>query len=143
MSVDPDWQNKGIAAALFGAIWGLGIRHNKKGGFVGSRCPEFCKYAHRLGIEEYIFAKREDGQPLDCDIRFFVREGGKIIKALPNYISDAESLNYGVLLYHPNPVHNFPNFARHLIAFLIENWASQDFHRSWWKALIGGESRGK
>lgn len=113
LSVDPDYQNKGIGKKLMEAVGRLAIKYNLKQGILGGRIPNYHKFADKMSVEEYIKIEKEaneEGIPLDPEILFWRKEywnvGLKIVKVIPNYFKDPESLNYGVLLIWKNPFYN-------------------------------------
>lgn len=73
---------------------------------LGSRVPGYAAYHKQhpeVPIEEYLDLKREDGQPLDPEIRFYTRCGLKPAKVVRNYMEDdPESENYGVVMIWEN-----------------------------------------
>jgi len=106
LSVTPDAQGKKIGdnliqtAFLFSVIF-----RNKKGVFLGSRAPSYHKWANKMSIEDYVFGK--NGKTRDPEIRLYQTEGFQIVKIVPNYMEDPDSLNYGVLMFYPNPVYKY------------------------------------
>lgn len=108
LSVHPSYQNKGIGKKLMEYIGKLAIKYNLKQGLLGSRIPNYYKYAKTIKIEDYIRIedkKKDDIQP-DPELFFYKKLGLKIVKIIPNYFKDPESLNYGVLLIWKNPFYN-------------------------------------
>jgi hypothetical protein len=86
------------------------ITGNKKGVFIGSRIPGFKNYKKHYPLaaaEDYVTLKR-NGRLRDYELRLYAAEGFKVIKVLPDYFPDPDSLDYGVLVYCKNPVYNFP-----------------------------------
>jgi GNAT superfamily N-acetyltransferase len=121
MTVDERYQNIGIGARLMIYGWDFAFcRNNKKGGIAISRIPKYHKYKHELTVEEYLNLKLDDGRVLDPEIRFYLREGYKVISIIPDYIEDEESCNYGVAMLIKNPFYNYPSFIRYPIGFLIK-----------------------
>lgn len=109
LSVKPSFQRLGIGAKLLKAIGKLVINYNLRYGILGGRIPAYYKYAHQMGAEEYIKATvsiKGKIRSLDPEIDFYRKAGLKIIKIIPNYFEDHESLNYGVLLLWENPLYN-------------------------------------
>ncbi len=118
LSVCPRIQSR-VAVALLEAVGKLVIRHNFKQIVFGGRIPSFARYVGRYceknGIsaisdekrdkiaEHYIQATSRRGNPSDPEITFYQKAGMKMIKLLPNYFDDPESLNYGVLFIGLNP----------------------------------------
>lgn len=72
---------------------------------LGSRIPGY-SYSSKP-VEEYIFSERSSGKLLDPELAFYQKYGVKPIKALPNYMKDSESLDYGVLVTWENPIIDF------------------------------------
>ena len=113
-----------VAMTLLEAVGKLAIRHNFKQIVLGARIPSFARYlkhhCQKNGIsvisdkkrdkiaEDYIQATNRRGNPLDPQITFYQKVGMKIIKLLPNYFKDPESLNYGVLVLWSNPFYGKP-----------------------------------
>lgn len=113
-----------VAMTLLEAVGKLAIRHNFKQIVLGGRIPSFARYlkhhCQKNGIsvvsdeerdkvaEHYIRATNRRGHPVDPEINFYQRAGMKIIKLLPNYFKDPESLNYGVLVLWANPFYGKP-----------------------------------
>ena len=108
LSVLPD-APRGTGSKLLGGVGKLAIRYNLKRGILGGRIPEYCKYKDKYTPEEYLKQTIiKDGKkvPLDPEIRFYKKADLKIIKVIPNYYKDPESLDYGVLLVWNNPFYN-------------------------------------
>lgn len=109
LSVAPSFQHLGIGTKLLESIAKLCIRYNIRQGMLGGRIPGYHKYADRMSIREYVSATidTEKGtKSLDPEIDFYKKAGLKIVKIIPNYFEDPESLNYGVLLLWKNPFYN-------------------------------------
>ena len=118
LSVSPQTQSR-VAVALLEAVGKLAIRYNFKQIVLGGRIPSFARYlkhyCQKNGVpvisdkkrdkiaENYIQATNRRGNPLDPQITFYQKVGMEIIKLLPNYFKDPESLNYGVLVLWTNP----------------------------------------
>ncbi len=123
LSVSPQTQSR-VAVALLEAVGKLAIRHNFKQIVLGGRIPSFARYlkhyCQKNGIsvipdeerdriaEHYMRATNRRGNPLDPQITLYQKAGMKIIKLLPNYFKDPESLNYGILLLWTNPFYGKP-----------------------------------
>ena len=109
MSVRPSFQNLGVGTRLLESIGKLAIRYNLKFGMLGGRIPNYYKYADKMSVEEYIKSTVNVGgkeKSLDPEINFYKKAGLKIVKIIPNYYKDPDSLNYGVLLLWKNPFYN-------------------------------------
>ena len=106
LGVDPNYRGMRLGQKLVQVVKERCIELNLKCVALGCRVPDY--YKHRdIDINEYIQLKREDGEFLDSELRFYSRCGLEFIKALPEYMSgenaDEESLNYGVLSIWNNP----------------------------------------
>ncbi len=104
----------GVGTRLLVAGWELIIKENRKGCFLGSRIPGYHKRKD-VPIEKYISLK--NGRYLDPELRYYQCSGFKVVKPLPNYFPDKESLDYGVLIYKENPFYGYP--FRRVIARLV------------------------
>lgn len=73
---------------------------------LGARIPGYDEYIIKNGeipIEKYVQLKREDGELLNSELRFYTRNGLKLIKIMPNYMEDdKESRNYGAIMVWQN-----------------------------------------
>lgn len=106
LSVNPNAQGIGAGDRLIRAGLLISAIHaNKKGVFLGSRVPRFYKWAKKMSIEDYVFGK--NGKTLDPEIRLYQKEGFQIVKIVPGYMEDPNSLDYGVLMFYPNPVYKY------------------------------------
>ena len=69
---------------------------------LGARIPGYGSYYETKGkidIQDYVKLKREDGQLLDPELRFYSRNGLKLSKIVPNYMEDdRESRNFGAIV---------------------------------------------
>lgn len=111
----------GNAMILFGLT--ILITDNKKGVFIGSRAPGFRAYNKRhpeVSIDEYIRIRR-NGKLRDYELSIYEKEGFQILKALPGYFPDPDSLDNGVLVYWGNEVYDSPD----------RNLAIEEIWNSW------------
>lgn len=74
---------------------------NLQGIILGVRPLRYHRFADKMTFDEYLYDKR--GKIRDPELGMYCRMGFHIAKALPDYFEDAESRNYGVLLYMENP----------------------------------------
>ncbi len=74
---------------------------NVRGIILGVRPLRYHRFADKMSFDEYLYDKR--GKIRDPELGMYCRMGFHIAKALPEYFEDAESRNYGVLLYMENP----------------------------------------
>jgi len=74
---------------------------NLRGIILGVRPLRYHRFADKMTFDEYLYDKR--GKIRDPELGMYCRMGFHIRKALPDYFEDAESRNYGVLLFVENP----------------------------------------
>lgn len=85
------------------------IKNGLKKGVLGGRLPGYHKYADHMSAEEYLWLKRGDGKFLDPQVRMYDSVPLlRVVKLLPNYFEDPDSLNNGVLLVWKNPFYGLP-----------------------------------
>ena len=113
LSVHPFYQKKGIGKKLMESIGKLAIKYNFKKGILGGRIPNYHKFADKINAEDYVKITNKKNPwdiPPDPELLFYRKEywkvGLKIVKIIPNYFKDPESLNCGVLLVWENPFYN-------------------------------------
>jgi ribosomal protein S18 acetylase RimI-like enzyme len=108
LSVHPLYQNKGIGKKLMISVGKLAIKYNLKQGLLGARIPNYHKYADKIKVEDYVKINKNEKTniPPDPELMFYQKLGLKIVKVIPNYFDDPESLNYGVLMEWKNPFYN-------------------------------------
>lgn len=118
LSIHPSYQNRGIGKKLMVHIGKLLIKYNLKRGMLGARVPQYYKYAEKIKIEDYVKITSKNNEiPPDPELNFYQKLGLKIVKIIPNYFKDPESLNYGVLLVWENPFYN--KWYRKIAAWLF------------------------
>lgn len=106
LSVVPNAQGKKVGDTIIQASFVSSVIFgNRKGVFLGSRVPSYYKWADKMSIEDYVFGK--NGKTRDPEIRLYQTEGFQIVKIVPGYMEDPDSLNYGVLMFYPNPVYKY------------------------------------
>lgn len=113
LSVHPLYQKRGVGRKLMESIGKLAIKCNLKQGILGGRIPNYHKFASKINIEDYVNLVNQKGGmniPPDPELLFYQKEywkiGLKVVKIIPNYFKDPESLNYGILLVWKNPFYN-------------------------------------
>lgn len=124
LSVSPQSHFKEIAAPLIENGLDLAVKCGLKQAVFGCRIPRYHKYADKMSVAEYIYVKTKAGRSLDPELEMYQKIAFRIVKPLPNYMEDPESLNYGVLLAWGNPFFNMENTLRfwknHRTSSLIE-----------------------
>lgn len=103
LSVMPSHRKAGIGKGLLLEIGKMAIRRNLKGGVLGARMPDYHLHHKDISAEEYITKRGDDGKLIDSELRFYERNRLSLIKLIPEYFPDPDSLNYGVLCYWKNP----------------------------------------
>ena len=123
LSVHPEYARTRISEKLLHRVGGIAVRMNIQYIVLCSRIPRYYKYSDTMTVQEYVsFSRPSSGKPLDPELYLYMREGLKIVKILPDYIEDPESLNYGVVLTWENPFHVITNHLPCLgkiFAFLV------------------------
>ena len=110
---------KSIAEQLLFAGGRLAIKKSLKRIVLGGRLPRYYRYADEMTAEEYIAASRSrTGKPLDPELYMYIKAGLKVIRVLPDYIPDPESMNYGVLLEWKNPFYPITRWCKALALLL-------------------------
>jgi len=123
LTVDPDFQNQGIAVQMFMKAWEIGVRFNVKACILGCRMPGYNEVRNKYTVDEYIKLRREDGKLYDPELRLFESDGFRILIPLPEYENDPDSCNYGVLICQNNPFYNkLPKFLRIILGRIISKW---------------------
>lgn len=98
--VHPDFWGKGVAAALYEALWSLCRELGRARVVAGGRLWGYHEYADRLGAEEYV-AEVLAGKIRDRVLCSQVRAGFVVRGVLPEYLQDARSRSYATLLEWP------------------------------------------
>ena len=120
LSVHPLYRQIGISRKIFENIVKLIVKYNLKQVMLGGRVPDYYKFADKIKIEDYIKIEEDNGNiPPDSELTFYRKFGLDIVKIIPNYFKDPESLNYGILLRRKNPCFN--KFYRWFI-LINQNW---------------------
>jgi hypothetical protein len=123
LSVMPS-ASHGTGTALLNEIGKLAIRLNLIQGMLGGRVPDYHKHQN-IPIEEYIkktIIINGATRLLDTELSFYKKAGLEIVREIPNYIKDPDSLDYGVLLVWKNPFYKitkmFP-FLRSVLSYFF------------------------
>ncbi len=98
---------KGVGTALISAQKELATRLGLNFVVLGARISGLGSFASshpQVLVEDYLRLKRGNGETLDPEIRFYERNGFKVLKVVPNYMeNDPESLNYGAVMVWERP----------------------------------------
>jgi hypothetical protein len=98
------------APALLGAAVELVSAVGAKNLTWGARMPGFAKYrnAHPdVSANDYLRAKTPAGRYLDWQVRMYSEAipGVEVVRVVPDYFDDPDSLDYGVMMCVSNPAH--------------------------------------
>ncbi|WP_067093904.1 hypothetical protein [Marinomonas atlantica] len=99
-------QHPGVGMQLQLKAGVIGVKHRKHGCFLGSRVPKFHMGSADYSIEEWVHGKNDRSR--DREVRYYQRAGFNIVKVIPDYFPDPESLNYGALMFNTNPFRFLP-----------------------------------
>lgn len=96
--VDPLRRGEGIGSALYDARRALTERLGLLRIRAGARLPGYYRYAHELGIEEYI-ERVEEGILYDPTLSFQLKNGFRVVAVVPDYYEhDPKGLEYAALI---------------------------------------------
>ncbi|MBI2439444.1 MAG: GNAT family N-acetyltransferase [Candidatus Moranbacteria bacterium] len=106
LSVDPKFRGLGAQDILIQKAFLICVVFGKKKGvFLGSRAPKLHRQTKTMSAEDHIFGK--NGKSRDPEVRMYQTEGFFIRKIIPGYMEDPDSLDYGVLMFYPNPTYTW------------------------------------
>jgi ribosomal protein S18 acetylase RimI-like enzyme len=97
IAVDPDYQGRGVASALYKARFNLARKMGCRAFIAGARIPGYLAYADQLAPEQYL-EKVKLGQLFDPTLSKQIKLGFQVIRLLADYSSDSETLNYAALI---------------------------------------------
>lgn len=108
LSIDP-CAPAGSAAVLMSNVKLFCILIGATGIYVSPRIPSFGRYVKTLDCvvdlveigNQYIQLKYK-GMPKDPELRLYVRAGAEILRLLPDFFPDKESMDFGVLAFWKN-----------------------------------------
>lgn len=99
--VATDTQGMGIGGKLLNAQKELAKKLDLSYLFLGARIPGYNKYCEINGdiaIEKYVNLKKENGEKLDPELRFYERQGLHLAEIKPHFEPDVESRDYGAIM---------------------------------------------
>jgi GNAT superfamily N-acetyltransferase len=102
IGVRPAYRRLGLGRWLMFAMYDLVVHMRLDRMLGGGRMPGYHRYAHSMTAQQYVDAVVE-GAIKDPVITFLLRCGRTPVKVVPNYLEDAESCHYGVLMEWRNP----------------------------------------
>lgn len=105
LSIHPSYQNRGIGQLLLARVGKLAIDLNLAKGILGARIPAYHKYADRISASDYVKIDKVDqktGISQDPELVFYLRDfhgsAFEVVKVIPGYFRDPESVDFGVLI---------------------------------------------
>lgn len=98
----PNFRRIGIGTLLFNARKQVATKYNLRRIIGGGRIPNYSNHAHELSTQSYV-EKVIEGKIYDPVLRFQIKNGFKVVKILPNYLYDPNSLNYATFIEWTNP----------------------------------------
>jgi ribosomal protein S18 acetylase RimI-like enzyme len=102
ISTHPDSRGLGIATMLYDARKDLVVKLNLRRMIAGGRLFHYHQHAQNMSAQQYA-EKVVKGELKDPVLSFQLNNGFKFIKVLPNYMRDANSLNYASFIEWINP----------------------------------------
>lgn len=102
ISVRPKFRKLGLGKLMMQAMYHLVIQKDLDRLLGGGRMPGYHKYATTLSAEQYV-NEVVKGEMKDPVITFLLKCGRTPLTIVENYLDDAESHNYAVLMEWKNP----------------------------------------
>jgi len=102
IAVRPSFRHLGIGLQMMHCLYYLVVELGLERLLGGGRMPGYHRHADRLTPEEYV-EEVVSGRLQDPVLTFLLKCGRMPVAIVPNYLEDAESLNYGVLMEWRNP----------------------------------------
>lgn len=99
--VHPDYRGAGVGSKLMDARFSTLRRLNLRGMVAGSAIVNYYQYADQLSVEDYV-QEVAAGKIFDTNLTKQLHKGFKAHYPIPNYVTDEESLFYGVLITWEN-----------------------------------------
>lgn len=101
--ISPTYRKLGLGKWLMQSMYETVVQLKLERLLGGGRMPGYHKHADQLSIEEYV-EKLIQGELQDPVITFLLRCGRTPVVAVKEYLEDAHSLNYGLLMEWKNPL---------------------------------------
>ena len=108
ISVLPEFRHMGIASRLYYIRKELVRKLNLKRMIGGGRLSNYHKYCHVMSANEYLENVKKlilKEPALNCQLK----NGFKIVKIMPNYLPDEDSLDYAAFIEWKNPSTHIPD----------------------------------
>jgi len=100
--VHPDYRGQGVGSKLMDARFNVLRRLNLRGMIAGSAIIDYSTVADTVSVEQYV----QDviaGRRFDTNLTKQLHKGFKAGYPIPNYITDPEACQYGVVIVWENP----------------------------------------
>ncbi|ACJ33690.1 GNAT family N-acetyltransferase [Anoxybacillus flavithermus] len=102
IGVRPAYRKLGLGKWLMQSMYEVVVHQKLERLLGGSRMPGYHRYANEMTAEQYVDAVMA-GKIKDPVITFLLRCGRTPVKVVANYLEDAQSCNYALLMEWRNP----------------------------------------
>ncbi len=102
IGVRPAYRKLGLGKWLMQSMYEVVVHQKLERLLGGSRMPGYHRYANEMTAEQYVDAVI-NGKLTDPVITFLLRCGRTPVKVVANYLEDAQSCNYALLMEWRNP----------------------------------------
>ncbi|AKS38483.1 acetyltransferase [Anoxybacillus gonensis] len=102
IGVRPAYRKLGLGKWLMQSMYEVVVHQKLERLLGGSRMPGYHRYANEMTAEQYVDAVIK-GKLTDPVITFLLRCGRTPVKVVANYLEDAQSCNYALLMEWRNP----------------------------------------
>ncbi|MGG6431642.1 GNAT family N-acetyltransferase [Anoxybacillus sp. D401a] len=102
IGVRPAYRKLGLGKWLMQSMYEVVVHQKLERLLGGSRMPAYYQYANEMTAEQYVDAVI-NGKLTDPVITFLLRCGRTPVKVVANYLEDAQSYNYALLMEWRNP----------------------------------------
>ncbi|MBW7651485.1 GNAT family N-acetyltransferase [Anoxybacillus sp. ST4] len=102
IGVRPAYRKLGLGKWLMQSMYEVVVHQKLERLLGGSRMPAYYQYANEMTAEQYVDAVI-NGKLTDPVITFLLRCGRTPVKVVANYLEDAQSCNYALLMEWRNP----------------------------------------
>lgn len=102
IGVRPAYRKLGLGKWLMQSMYEVVVHQKLERLLGGSRMPGYHRYANEMTAEQYVDAVMT-GKIKDPVITFLLRCGRTPVKVVANYLEDAQSCNYALLMEWRNP----------------------------------------
>ncbi len=100
--VHPDYRSQGVGSKLMDARYDIAKALNLRGMVAGSAIVSYYQVADHVPVEEYVQGVIE-GKYFDMNLSKQLKKGFRPGALIPNYVTDVEALQWGVVIIWDNP----------------------------------------